>query len=85
MSELLFNTFVTLLVVLDSLGIAPLFVGLTLVKTETYRHEAAVRGAALGAAILFLFALVRQGLLDALGIGFRRSESPAAPCSLCLA
>ena len=70
MSELVFNAFVTLLVVVDPLGLAPLFVGLTRGRTETYKREAAIRGTALAAAILFLFAFVGEGLLSALGIGF---------------
>ena len=70
MSELLFNAFVTLIVVLDPLGLAPLFVGLTRGRSEAYKREAAIKGTALGTAILFCFALVGQGLLDALGIGF---------------
>lgn len=44
--------------------------GLTRGRTEAYKREAAIKGTALGTAILFLFALVGQGLLDALGIGF---------------
>ncbi len=51
MSELLFNAFVTLLVVLDPLGMAPLFVGLTRGRTEAYKREAAIKGTALGTAI----------------------------------
>lgn len=70
MSEIVFNAFVTLLVVLDPLGMAPIFVGLTRGRTDAYRREAAIRGTALGAAILFVFALMGQELLDALGIGF---------------
>jgi multiple antibiotic resistance protein len=67
--ELIFNSFVTLLVVIDPLGLAPLFVGLTRDRSEAYKREAAIRGTALGAGILFLFALVGPGLLGALGIG----------------
>ncbi len=70
MSELVFNAFVTLLVVVDPLGLAPLFVGLTRGRSDEYRREAAIRGTMLGAAILFLFAFVGQTLLGALGIGF---------------
>jgi multiple antibiotic resistance protein len=69
MLELIFNSFITLLVVLDPLGLAPLFVGLTRGRSEEYRREAAIRGVVLGAAILFLFAFVGQGVLSALGIG----------------
>jgi multiple antibiotic resistance protein len=64
------NAFVTLVVVvIDPLGLAPLFVALTRGRTRAYKREAAIRGTALGAAILFVFAFVGQGLLDALGIG----------------
>ncbi|MCA1718097.1 MAG: MarC family protein [Actinobacteria bacterium] len=44
MSELLFNAFVTLIVVLDPLGTAPLFVGLTQGRREAYKREAAIKG-----------------------------------------
>ena len=70
MPELVFNAFITLLVVIDPLGLAPLFVGLTRCRSEAYKREAAIRGTALAAVILFLFAFVGQGLLSALGIGF---------------
>ena len=68
--ELVFNIFVTLLVVVDPLGMAPIFVGLTRGRSDAYRREAAIRGTLLGAAILFLFAFAGQALLGALGIGF---------------
>ena len=70
MSEFVFNAFVTLLVVVDPLGLAPIFVGLTRGRSAAYARDAAIRGTMLGAAILFLFAFVGQALLGALGIGF---------------
>ena len=69
MFELIFNSFVTLLVVIDPLGLAPLFVGLTHGRSEAYKREAAIRGTVLATVILFFFAFVGQELLDALGIG----------------
>ncbi len=69
-SEFVFNAFVTLLVVVDPLGLAPIFVGLTRGRSAGYARDAAIRGTMLGAAILFLFAFVGQTLLGALGIGF---------------
>lgn len=69
MLELIFNSFITLLVVVDPLGLAPLFVGLTQGRSEAYKREAAIRGTVLAAAILFFFAFVGQELLAALGIG----------------
>ena len=69
MLELIFNSFITLLVVIDPLGLAPLFVGMTQGRSEAYKREAAIRGTVLAAAILFFFAFVGQELLAALGIG----------------
>ena len=70
MLELIFNSFITLLVVIDPLGLAPLFVGLTQGRSEAYKREAAIRGTVLAAAILlFFFAFVGQELLAALSIG----------------
>jgi multiple antibiotic resistance protein len=67
--ELIFNSFVTLIVVIDPLGLAPVFAALTQGYPEKRKREAAIRGTALGAVILFLFALAGDVLLDALGIG----------------
>lgn len=69
MTEFVFNSFVTLLVVVDPLGLAPIFAALTRGYTEKQKREAALRGTVLGAIILFLFALVGDVLLEALGIG----------------
>jgi small neutral amino acid transporter SnatA (MarC family) len=78
--ELIFNSLVTLLVVIDPLGLAPLFAALTRGYPEKRKREAALRGTALGAVILFLFALAGDALLGALGIGIAASGSPAASC-----
>jgi multiple antibiotic resistance protein len=67
--ELIFNSFVTLFVVIDPLGLAPVFAALTQGYPEKRKREAAIRGTALGAVILFLFALAGDVLLDALSIG----------------
>jgi multiple antibiotic resistance protein len=67
--ELVFNSFVTLFVVIDPLGLTPVFAALTRDYPEKRRREAAIRGTAIGAVILFLFALVGDVLLDTLGIG----------------
>jgi multiple antibiotic resistance protein len=67
--EFVFNSFVTLLVVVDPLGLAPIFAALTQGYPEKRKREAAIRGTVLGAAILFLFALAGGALLEALGIG----------------
>ena len=67
--EFVFNSFVTLLVVVDPLGLAPIFATLTQGFSEKRKRESAVRGVVLGSAILFIFALAGDVLLDALGIG----------------
>jgi multiple antibiotic resistance protein len=69
MAELVFNSFVTLLVVVDPPGLAPIFAALTRGYSEKRKREAAIRGTALGTAILLVFALAGDALLGALGIG----------------
>lgn len=69
MSELVFNSFVTLVVVVDPLGLAPIFAALTRGYSEKRKREAAIRGTVLGGIILVIFALVGDALLGALGIG----------------
>ena len=67
--EFVFNSFVTLLVVVDPLGLAPIFAALTRGFSAKRKRESAIRGVALGTGILFIFALVGDVLLGALGIG----------------
>ncbi len=69
MLDLAFNSFVTLVVVVDPLGLAPIFAALTRGYSKERKKEAAIRGTIVGAIILFLFALVGDSLLGALGIG----------------
>ena len=69
MLELVFNSFVTLLVVVDPPGLAPIFAALTRGYPEKRKREAAIRGTILGAVILLIFAFAGDALLGALGIG----------------
>lgn len=69
MQEFAFNAFVTLLVVVDPLGLAPIFAALTRGFSEKSKRESAIRGTLLGSGILFLFALAGDVLLKTLGIG----------------
>ena len=69
MSEFVFNSFVTLLVVVDPLGLAPIFAALTRGYPAKRKRETAIRGTMLGTAILLIFALIGDVLLSALGIG----------------
>ena len=67
--EFAFNAFVTLLVVVDPLGLASIFAALPRGFSEEQKRASAIRGTLLGALILFLFALAGDVLLEALGIG----------------
>lgn len=62
------DTFITFFVVIDPVGLAPVFVGLTSGATAEYRRTMAIRGALIGGCILLGFAAVGQLLLDAMGI-----------------
>ncbi len=67
--EFVFNAFVTLLVIIDPLGMAPIFAALTKGFSEKQKRESAIRGTVLGGLILYLFAIVGDVLLEAVGIG----------------
>lgn len=69
MTEFVFNSFVTLLVIVDPPGLAPIFAALTRGYSEKRKREAAIRGTIIGGAILIIFAIVGDALLGALGIG----------------
>ncbi|QYJ17174.1 hypothetical protein Rxycam_03013 [Rubrobacter xylanophilus DSM 9941] len=68
MLDYAFNAFVTLLVVVDPPGLAPVFAALTGGYPRKRKRETAVRGVLLGAAILLGFAFAGDALLGALGI-----------------
>lgn len=69
MIETLLATFITFLVVLDPLGNAPIFAGLTPTATGSERRRMALKGVAIGTGILLAFAVGGETLLKALGIG----------------
>lgn len=60
--------FITLLVVIDPIGMAPLFSALTRGGTRAYRRRMAFKGLALATAILLVFAFTGDALLRFLGI-----------------
>ena len=66
--ENLINVFVVLFVVIDPIGLAPIFGALTRGGSNTYRRRMAVKAILLAAGILFLFAFTGDWLLQALGI-----------------
>lgn len=68
MLDFIGNAAVTLLVTIDPIGLAPLFVTVTRGMDNAERREVAIRACLIGFVILLTFGLGGQALLDALGI-----------------
>ncbi|WP_131835421.1 MarC family protein [Ancylobacter aquaticus] len=68
MMDYVFSAIVTMLVVIDPIGLAPLFLAVTSDLTGAERRLVALRSAAIALAILVAFGLVGAPLLAALGI-----------------
>jgi multiple antibiotic resistance protein len=68
MMALFLSAFVTLFVVIDPPGCAPIFAGLTSGASDAQRRAMALRSTIIAAVLLLLFALVGEKLLDTLGI-----------------
>jgi multiple antibiotic resistance protein len=68
MVDLFISAFVTLFVVIDPPGCAPIFAGLTSGATPAQARSMALRACAIAAAILLVFALFGEALLGALHI-----------------
>ena len=68
MLELFLSAFVTLFVVLDPPGCAPIFASLTRGTTAAYRRSMALRSSLIAWSILMFFALLGKPMLHALGI-----------------
>lgn len=71
MNELLITAFITFFVVIDPVGLAPMFASLAS-HTEAggERNRLAIRGITIAAIVLIIFALGGEALLGALDIGF---------------
>jgi multiple antibiotic resistance protein len=68
MSDYLLNAFATLLVTLDPIGLAPLFLGVTRGASPQMRRIIAIRASIIAAIILVAFALTGTAVLTFLGI-----------------
>lgn len=68
MFELLLNGFVTLFVIIDPIGLAPIFIGLTPGVPAHLRRKIALNACLIAFGILALFALIGLPLIQALGI-----------------
>lgn len=69
MTEQLLQTFVTLFIVIDPVGIATIFMALTHAANKSYQKKMAIRGTMTASAILFIFFFMGDRLLELLGIG----------------
>jgi len=67
--DVLLNTFVVLFIVIDPIGLAPMFVALTQGMSAERRRKMAMTGTSLATAILLAFLFIGDGLLSILGIG----------------
>jgi multiple antibiotic resistance protein len=67
--DLFVNSLIVLLVVVDPVGLAPMFAALTYGETPATQRRVAIRGTLIAGAILVTFALAGDALLGALGIG----------------
>lgn len=66
--ELFISAFITLFVVIDPPGCAPIYAGLTKEATSAQARSMALRAVAIAAAILLVFAFFGEDLLNALHI-----------------
>ncbi|MGB0498184.1 MAG: MarC family protein [Rubricella sp.] len=69
MTDQLITAFVTLFVIIDPIGLAPIFVALTAGMAPKARRKVALRAVLLAFGLLLLFGLAGRSLLDAIGIG----------------
>jgi multiple antibiotic resistance protein len=67
-SYFLWQTFVTLLVVIDPFAVVPMFVNLTRNDTLANKRKTAIKACTIGAVILLSFAFTGDYLLDAMSI-----------------
>lgn len=68
MEDAFIAAFIALFVIVDPVGIAPVFAGLTQGTTESHKRKMALKGTIIGTIILIFFALVGKSFLNALGI-----------------
>lgn len=68
MTELFISAFVTMFVVIDPPGCAPIYASLTTGASQAQRRAMAIRAVGIATAILLLFALWGKQLLGTLGI-----------------
>lgn len=67
-NDLLVNAIVTILVTIDPVGLAPIFLGLTTGMNRAERFQVALRACIIGGGVLIAFALAGSALLELFGI-----------------
>lgn len=68
MIELAYTAFVILFVVIDPVGIAPMFAGLTAGESEAERRKTALKGVCIAGLVLLLFTLTGHAVLSYLNV-----------------
>lgn len=68
MTEIFVTAFVTLFVIIDPIGLAPLFIALTRGMAPDERHRVGLHALLIGFVILAVFGLFGEPLLQAIGI-----------------
>lgn len=68
MIDVMLQAAVTLFVIVDPIGLIPMFIGLSAGATASYRRKMAIRGVLFGTSILLFFALIGHEFLGLLGI-----------------
>lgn len=66
--KLLITSFITLVVIIDPVGNAPVFLALTADESSVRRRRFALQAVGAAAAVIFIFAMFGRFLLDYLGI-----------------
>jgi multiple antibiotic resistance protein len=66
--DAILNAFFTLFVTIDPVGLAPIFIGLTVGMTRQERFSVALRACIIAMGLMVLFLLAGQTILDTLGI-----------------
>ena len=69
MFDLFVNSLIVMLVVVDPIGLAPMFAVLTYGESPAEQRRIAIRGTLIAGAILVVFVLAGDALLSTLGIG----------------
>ena len=67
-ADALITAFATLFVVIDPIGLAPIFIALTRGSTPAHQRAVALRACGIAAAVLFVFAFFGEAVLGFIGI-----------------